>query len=66
MTSNEIQFQENYFPRKAFQKKFHEKQENHNGGKARKPGLLILSLVSISWQKLLDISAGYLTNNTCV
>ena len=62
-------FQRNAFPRKCFSTKgfstnaFHKIQEKHDGEKARKPRLLILSVGRIARQQLLDISADYLTNN---
>ena len=57
MAFNVMRFHKNTFPRKAFQwNDFHEIQENHDGEKARKPRLLILSVGHIAWQHLLDIS----------
>ena len=61
-------FQQNTFPRKYFPTKgfskicfqrnaFHEMQENNDGEKSLKPGLLILSVGRIERQQLLDISA---------
>ena len=49
---------------KCFQKNvFHEMYGKHDGGKVRKPGLLIIYVGRIARQQLLDISADYLTNN---
>ena len=46
---------------------FHEMQEKHDEEKSSNPRLLIIYVGgSIARQKLLDISAEYLTNNTGV
>ena len=45
---------------------FQKKQEKHDEYKAGKHWLLILSVGSIAWKELLDISADYMTNNTGV
>ena len=53
-----MRFRENAFQQKAFQRNaFHEMQEKHDGEKARKPRLLIISMGSSVQQQLLDISA---------
>ena len=44
----------------------HKMQEKHDEDKASKPRLIILFVGHIGWQELLDISADYLENNTCV
>ena len=62
-----MRFHKNAFPQKYFPRiAFHEMQENQNGGKSRKPRLIIIYVGHIKPQQLLENSAEYLTNNTGV
>ena len=62
-----MRFHKNTFPLNSFPRNAsHEMQEKHDQEKERKPRLLILSVGCIARQKLLDISAYLVMNNTGV